>query len=45
VHYGFVTDFIKAGPWPVFNVADSSVVVGMILIAFLYLRSEQTAER
>jgi signal peptidase II len=44
VHYGFVTDFIKAGPWPVFNVADSSVVIGMILMAFLYLRSEQTAE-
>jgi len=43
VYYGHVTDFLKAGPWPAFNVADSSVVVGMILIAFLYLRSEQAA--
>ncbi len=41
VHYGHVTDFLRAGSWPAFNVADSSVVVGMILIAFLYLRSEQ----
>ena len=40
-YYGHVTDFLKAGSWPAFNVADSSVVVGMILIAFLYLRSEQ----
>ena len=45
VHYGFVTDFLKAGPWPAFNVADSSVVIGMILLAFLYLRSEHTAKR
>ena len=42
-YYGFVTDFLKAGPWPAFNIADSAVVVGMILIAFLYLRSEQAA--
>ena len=42
-YYGFVTDFLKAGPWPAFNVADSAVVVGMILIVFLYLRSGQAA--
>ncbi|WP_158513445.1 signal peptidase II [Dehalogenimonas formicexedens] len=44
-YYGFVTDFLKAGPWPAFNVADSAVVVGMILMAFLYLRSGQAAGR
>ncbi|QNT75638.1 signal peptidase II [Dehalogenimonas etheniformans] len=42
-YYGSVTDFLRAGPWPAFNVADSSLVVGMILIAFLYLRSGQAA--
>jgi signal peptidase II len=41
VYYGFVTDFLKAGPWPAFNVADASVVSGMLLLAFLFLRSEQ----
>jgi signal peptidase II len=38
-YYGYVTDFLKAGPWPAFNVADASVVTGMTLLAFLYLRS------
>ncbi len=40
VYYGFVTDFLKAGPWPAFNIADASMVTGMLLIAFLYLRWE-----
>jgi signal peptidase II len=32
-----VTDFIDIGPWPVFNVADSAIVVGTILIAYYLL--------
>jgi signal peptidase II len=28
-----VTDFIDVGPWPVFNIADSSLVVGVIIFA------------
>ena len=43
VYFGYVTDFLKAGPWPAFNVADASVVTGMFLLAFLYLRSEHVA--
>jgi signal peptidase II len=31
LHY--VRDFIDVGPWPVFNVADSSLVVGIIIFA------------
>ena len=27
-----VTDFIDVGPWPIFNIADSAVVVGIILL-------------
>jgi signal peptidase II len=31
LHY--VRDFLDIGPWPVFNVADSSTVVGVIIFA------------
>jgi signal peptidase II len=35
---GAVVDFIDVGPWPIFNIADSSIVVGMaILITVLIL--------
>jgi signal peptidase II len=27
-----VTDFIDVGPWPIFNIADSAVVVGITLL-------------
>ena len=30
---GFVVDFIRLPHWPVFNVADVLVVVGMVLLA------------
>ena len=30
---GYVTDFINFGFWPAFNVADSAVVVGVIIFA------------
>lgn len=31
---GYVTDFVDVHIWPVFNVADSSIVVGTTLLAF-----------
>ena len=38
---GRVTDFIDVGPWPIFNMADSSIVVGItLLIASLTLFGE-----
>jgi signal peptidase II len=40
---GEVVDFIKVGPWPVFNLADSCIVVGGILLALLLGRPERTA--
>ena len=36
---GHVVDFVDVGPWPVFNVADSAIVVGAILLAWTGLRS------
>ena len=44
---GHVTDFIDVRIWPVFNVADSSVVVGTVLLgifAFFLDRPEQDEE-
>jgi len=34
---GYVTDFIDIGIWPAFNLADSAIVVGVILFAYLLL--------
>ena len=45
VRDGAVIDFIDVGPWPIFNVADSSIVVGMvILVSVLTLAGEATEE-
>ncbi len=37
IRLGAVTDFIDVGPWPIFNVADAAIVVGILLLAFLLL--------
>lgn len=43
---GHVTDFIDIGPWPVFNLADSSIVVGLAILAWvLVMNREQTAPK
>ena len=41
LRFGYVTDFIGVGFWPVFNIADSAVTVGAILFAFLVLISSR----
>jgi signal peptidase II len=38
---GYVTDFLDFGPWPVFNVADTAVVAGVILMGYLLLQEER----
>ncbi len=35
---GHVTDFIDVGSWPVFNLADASIVTGLVLLAWLFLK-------
>ena len=47
IRLGAVTDFIDVGPWPIFNVADASIVVGILLLLFLLLspsNRERTAQ-
>ncbi|MEP6477014.1 MAG: signal peptidase II [Actinomycetota bacterium] len=39
--HGHVIDFIDVGPWPVFNVADSAIVVGALLLAWTGLRASR----
>ena len=34
IRLGHVTDFLDFKVWPVFNIADSSAVVGTIIIAY-----------
>jgi len=42
---GEVVDFVKVGIWPVFNLADSCVVVGGILLAIFLGRAEREREQ
>ena len=44
VRLGSVVDFIDIGPWPIFNVADSAVVTGVALLAFLVFRYSPDAK-
>ena len=46
VRFGYVVDFIAVGPWPRFNIADSGITIGMILLAWSALQadSEDTSE-
>ena len=37
LRFGEVTDFIDVGAWPVFNIADSAITVGTVLIAYYLL--------
>jgi signal peptidase II len=38
LRYGHVIDFIDFKVWPIFNVADSSLFVGVVILAFHLLR-------
>ncbi len=42
IRYGYVIDFIQVGWWPVFNVADSGISVGAVILAlYLILTTEE----
>lgn len=46
LRFGYVVDFLDFRIWPVFNLADVAIVVGVILLGWhLYLRSEKGETR
>jgi len=44
LHYGYVIDFVEVRHWPVFNLADSAIVVGVIILAYHLWREEESSE-
>jgi signal peptidase II len=44
VRLGHVTDFLDVGPWPVFNLADASIVAGVLVLIFLMLLENQGSD-
>ncbi len=43
LHYGYVIDFIEVRHFPVFNLADSAIVVGVIILAYHLWNEEELA--
>jgi signal peptidase II len=37
-HHGSVVDFVTLSHWPTFNLADSAVTVGVVLLSWSLLR-------
>ena len=44
LNLGYVTDFIDIGIWPTFNIADSAITIGVILLAYSLLSSARTGK-
>jgi signal peptidase II len=34
---GHVTDFADVGAWPIFNVADASIIIGLLMLAWMFM--------
>lgn len=43
-HHGAVVDFITLTHWPTFNVADSSITIGAVLVIVFSLRRTKSAD-
>lgn len=42
VRLGHVTDWVDIGPWPVFNIADASIVTGLVFLAWMFIMAERS---
>ncbi len=42
---GYVVDYFAIGAWPKFNVADSAITIGLIVLALTALREETSREK
>ncbi len=45
IYLGYVTDFIAVSIWPTFNIADSAIVVGIIILAYSLIGLARAGER
>ncbi|AOY77381.1 signal peptidase II [Clostridium formicaceticum] len=45
VLYNFVVDFIDFRIWPVFNIADSAIVIGQILVIYVILKYDDLSKK
>ena len=41
IFYGYVVDFIDFRVWPVFNIADSAIVIGVILLCWEFVVQQE----
>lgn len=42
---GRVTDFLDVGAWPIFNVADASIVTGLVLLGWIFVTGGREPKR
>ena len=42
---GQVTDFVVLGSWPVFNLADASIVVGILIVIYIFVFTSREPRR
>ena len=42
IRLGHVTDFLDFGPWYIFNFADASIVMGVVILGLLMWQEERT---
>ncbi len=45
IRLGYVTDFVDVGPWPVWNIADLSIVAGTILLVLILFNEERQEKK
>ena len=45
IHYGYVVDFVDIGFWPIFNVADVSIVAGVAILAYCLWREDRASSK
>lgn len=38
IRLGHVTDFLDFGPWPIFNLADTAIVAGVVVLGWMMLQ-------
>ncbi|SES65782.1 signal peptidase II [Natronincola peptidivorans] len=45
VVHGFVVDFIDFRIWPVFNIADSAIVIGQVLVVYVIIKYDKLEQK